>query len=134
MIRFQKPPQEGRSTIIFPALMAYWFAYCIYRLDRIRLHPNSIDATLAIVMGLLAGGAWLATTPGRLHQLKLHQGWIIALVSPFMLSIFALWNSWNVAGWLMLAVALLGQWLLVFFSPDTEARVEQSESSASPTP
>jgi lysylphosphatidylglycerol synthetase-like protein (DUF2156 family) len=134
VICFQKPPREGRANIVFPALMAYWFAYCIYRLDRIRLHPNSIDATLAIVMGLLAGGAWLVTTPGRLHQLRLHKAWIIVMVSPFALSIFALWNQWNIAGWLMLVAALLAQWLLVFLSLGPDSRVEQSERSDIPTP
>ena len=112
--------------------MAYWFAYCIYRLDRIRLHPNSIDATLAIVMGLFAGCAWMATTPGRLHQLGLRKAWIVPLVGCFALSIFALWNGWNVTGWCMLVAALLTQWLLVFLAPDPNSMVEQSERSAEP--
>jgi uncharacterized membrane protein YhaH (DUF805 family) len=114
--------------------MAYWFTYCIYRLNRIRLHPSFIDSTLAIVMGLFAGGAWLATTPKRLHQLNLHKAWLIALASPFALSIFALWKRWDIAGWLMLAASLLAQWLLVFLSPVENSRVEDPNGSASPTP
>lgn len=132
-MHFQKPSKESRPIIIFPALMAYWFAFCIYRLDRIRLHPNSVDSALAIIMGLFAGCAWMATTPGRLHQLRLHKAWIIPLIGPFALSIFALWNGWNIAGWFILAAALLVQWLLVFLAPDPNSTVGQSEGSAEPT-
>jgi hypothetical protein len=127
MIHFQKPPRAGRGNVVFPALMAYWFAYCIYRLDRIRLHPNSMDATLAAIMGLLAGGAWLATTPARLRQLRLSKAWSVALAAPFALSIFALWYGRNPAGWLLLVFAVLAQWLLVFLSADAVSTVDQSE-------
>ena len=133
MLRFAKPPKAQRSTIIFPALMAYWFAYCINVLDENRLHPNSIDAALAIVMGLLSGGAWLATTPARLRELKLNQAWIAALVAPFVLSIFALWNRWNILVWSMLVVGVLAQSLLVFLETCAAPEAEQFEESAGPT-
>jgi hypothetical protein len=130
MRRFRKPSKEERATVIFPALMAYWFAYCVYRLDRIRLHPNSIDLTLAVVMGVLAGGAWLATTPARLQELKLNKAWIAALVAPFALSILALWYWWDIVGWSMLIVGVLAQWSLVFLSPDANAASAQSKGTS----
>jgi hypothetical protein len=113
--------------------MAYWLAYCIYRLDRIRLHPNSIDLILAVVMGLFAGGAWLVTTPARLKELNLNNAWIVVLIAPFALSILALWYRWDVVGWSMLIVAALAQWLLVFLSPAASAAPAQpGESSEQP--
>lgn len=127
MLRFAKPPKAQRSTIIFPALMAYWFAYCINVLDRDRLHPNSIDATLAVGMGLTAGGAWLVTTPERLKQLNLSSAWIVALAAPFTVSILALWFRWNILGWSMLVAGALVQWLLVFLSPAATAAPAQSK-------
>ena len=133
MLRFGKPPKQQRSTVQFPALMAYWLAYCIYRLDRIRLHPNSIDLILAVVMGLFAGGAWLVTTPARLKELNLNNAWIVVLIAPFALSILALWYRWDVVGWSMLIVAALAQWLLVFLSPAASAAPAQpGESSEQP--
>jgi hypothetical protein len=132
MLRFGKPSKEQRSTIIFPALMAYWFAYCVYRLDRIRLHPNSIDLTLAVIMGLLAGGAWLITTPTRLQELNLNRAWIVALVAPFALSILALWYGWDIVFWSMLAAGVLAQWGLVFLSPGAHAASAQSKGSSEP--
>lgn len=133
MLRFGKPPKQQRLTVQFPALMAYWLAYCIYRLDRIRLHPNSIDLILAVVMGLFAGGAWLVTTPARLKELNLNNAWIVVLIAPFALSILALWYRWDVVGWSMLIVAALAQWLLVFLSPAASAAPAQpGESSEQP--
>jgi|HubBroStandDraft_1064217.scaffolds.fasta_scaffold11805_2 hypothetical protein len=132
MLRFRKPPKENRSTIIFPALMAYWFAYCVYRVDRVRLHSNSIDLALAVVMGLLAGGAWLVTTPSRLEQLNLSKAWIVALVAPFALSILALWYRCDGVGWSMLAAGVIVQWCLVFFSPGANDASEQSGGSSEP--
>jgi hypothetical protein len=132
MLRFGKPPKEQRPTIIFPAGMAYWFAYCIYRLDRVRLHPNSIDLTLAVVMGLLAGGAWLVTTPARLKELNLNKAWILVLSAPFAMSILALWYRWEIAGWSMLAAGALAQWSLVFLSPGANAASAEFESSSEP--
>jgi hypothetical protein len=112
--------------------MAYWFAYCFYRLDRIRLHPNSIDATLAIVMGLLAAGAWLATTPARLEELNLNKAWIVALAAPFASSLLAPWYRWDIVDWTMLAAGVLAQWSLVFLSPGASAASAQSEGSREP--
>jgi hypothetical protein len=132
MLKFGKPPKEQRSTIIFPALMAYWFAYCIYRLDRIWLHPNSIDLTLAVIMGLLAGGAWLATTPARLEELNLSKAWVVALAAPFALSILALCYRWKIVFWSMLAAGVLAQWSLVFLSPEANAASAQSNGSSEP--
>lgn len=132
MLRFGKPPKEQRSTVIFPPLMAYWFAYCVYRVDRIRLHPNSIDLTLAVVMGLLTGCAWLVYTPARLTGLNLNKAWIVALVAPFALSTLALWYRWDIVGWSMLAAGVLAQWSLVFLSPDANAAPAQSKSSSEP--
>lgn len=132
MLHFRKPPKEQRPTIIFPAGMAYWFAYCIYRLDRIRFHPNSIDLTLAIVMGLLSGGAWLLTTPARLRELNLNKAWIIVLAAPFALSILALWDRWEIVGWSMLAAGVLAQWCLVFLSPGADPASAQYEFSSEP--
>lgn len=132
MLHFRKPPKEQRPTIIFPAGMAYWFAYCIYRLDRIRFHPNSIDLTLAIVMGLLSGGAWLLTTPARLKELNLNKAWIIVLAAPFALSILALWDRWEIVGWSMLAAGVLAQWCLVFLSPGADPASAQYEFSSEP--
>jgi hypothetical protein len=109
--------------------MAYWFAYCIYVLHQNRLHPNSMDETFAVVMGLFAGGAWLAYTPARLTELNLSRVWIVALVAPYALSIFALWNGWNIMGWVMLLAGVLAQWLLVFLSPATNLAGAQSESN-----
>jgi len=110
--------------------MAYWFSYCIYRLDRIRLHPNSIDLTLAVVMGLLSGSAWLATTPGRLNALQLSKFWLAALVAPFAVSIYALWIGLGITGWLTLVVGVLAQWLLVFLTPDANGTPAQSNDSS----
>lgn len=117
MPSFGKPPKEERSTIIFPALMAYWLAYRVYRVDRIPLHPNSIDLTLAVVMGLLAGGAWLVTTPARLKELTLNGTWTVAFVPPFALSILALWYHLEILGWITLGIAVMAQWILVFLLP-----------------
>jgi hypothetical protein len=97
--------------------MAYWLGYCLYRLDRIRLHPNEIDAALAIIMGLFSGIAWLATTPARLKELGLSLFWMVLLAAPFGVSIFALWERRNLIGWILLAGAVLAQWLLVFLPP-----------------
>lgn len=132
MLHFRKPPKEQRPTIIFPAGMAYWFAYCIYRLDRIRFHPNSIDLTLAIVMGLLSGGAWLLTTPARLKELNLNNAWILVLAAPFALSILALWDRWEIVGWSMLAAGVLAQWSLVFLLPDANAERAESKDPSEP--
>lgn len=128
MLRFGKPPKEQRATIVFPAGMAYWFAYCIYRVDRASLHPNSIDLALAAVLGLLSGGAWLATTPARLRELNLHKVWMVALVVPFVLSILALWHRSNIVGWPMLIVGALAQWILVFLSTPADATPAPSEN------
>ncbi len=133
MLSFGKPPKEQRSTIIFPALMAFWFAYCIHVLDRIRLHPNPIDLALAVIMGLLAGVAWLVTTPAQLEQLNLNKVWIAALVAPFALSILALWYRWDIVGWSMLAAGVLAQWCLVFLVPDADAALAQSNGSSEPS-
>ncbi|MGB7265543.1 MAG: hypothetical protein WBC92_08515 [Terracidiphilus sp.] len=133
MVNFVKPPKEQRSTIIFPALMAFWFAYCIHVLDRIRLHPNPIDLTLAVIMGLLAGSAWLATTPARLEQLNLNKAWTVALVVPFALSILALWYRWEILGWSMLAAGVLAQWCLVFLVPEADSTSAQSNGSSGPS-
>jgi hypothetical protein len=132
MLRFRKPPKENRSAIIFPALMAYWLAYCVYRVDRVRLHPNWIDLTLAVVMGLLAGGAWLVTTPARLEELNLNKAWIVALCAPFALSILALWYRCDVVVWSMLAAGVLAQWCLVFLSPGASGASQQSNGSSEP--
>ncbi|MGD0731610.1 MAG: hypothetical protein ABR956_10105 [Terracidiphilus sp.] len=130
MLKFGKPQKEQRSTVVFPALMAYWFAYCVYRLDRIRLHPSSIDLTLAVIMGLLAGGAWLVTTLARLEELNLSKAWIVALVAPFALSILALCFRWDVAFWSMLAAGVLAQWSLVFLLPGANAASAESKGSS----
>jgi hypothetical protein len=130
---FQRPDKERRPEIIFPAGMAYWFAYCIYRLDRIRLHPNEIDLALAITMGLLSGGAWLAFTPARLRELCLSRLWMFPLVVPFAASMFALWNGWSVTGWVSLVIAVLAQWILVFLAPRGGPAVPRTESSGEPS-
>jgi hypothetical protein len=117
MIRLQKPARDSRPNIVFPALMAYWFAYCIYRLERLRHHPNSIDCALAIIMGSLAGIAWLWTTPPRLKELRLNRLWMLLLVLPFLIAIVALWSNRQVIGWTFLILGVAAQGVLVFMLP-----------------
>ncbi|MGA7343389.1 MAG: hypothetical protein WBE72_12515 [Terracidiphilus sp.] len=130
---FRRPAKEERAGIVFPASMAYWFAYCTYRVDRNRLHPNEIDLAGAITLGLLSGAAWLVTTPTRLRELSLSKLWMFPLVIPFAASIFALWRGWSVIGWVLLVIAAMAQWVLVFLAPRKGSGVPQSESSGEPS-
>jgi hypothetical protein len=132
-MQFQRPAKQDRSSIVFPALMAYWFAYCIYCVFRPRgiiQHPDSLLATITCVMGAFSGGAWLVTTPARLKQLELGRAWMVVLVAPFALSILSLCYRWEIIGWSMLVAAVLLQGLLVFLSPDAKAEIESPEESA----
>ena len=55
MDQLQDSPKKRRYRQPPPAVMGYWLAYCIYRLERYRLHPDNFDATIALVFGLLSG-------------------------------------------------------------------------------
>jgi hypothetical protein len=115
MIRFQKPARDTRSSVVFPALMAYWFAYCIYPMQRLRNHP--FESTLAIIMGAFAAIAWLWTTPPRLKELRLNRLWMLPLVLPFLIAIVALWSNRQVIGWTFLILGVAAQGVLVFMLP-----------------
>jgi hypothetical protein len=120
MIRFERPNKDRRGDIVFPALMAYWFAYYTYRLDRIRLHPNSLDSVLAIFFGALTGIGWLWFTPPRLKELRLSRLWVAPLALPFLIAVVALWNNWRIAGWVFLILGVAAQGTLVFMvRPET---------------
>ena len=100
--------------------MGYWLAFCIFRFERYRLHPDNFDATIAFILGLLSGGVWLFSTPGYLRKLGLSRIWMTALVAPYVVSVTALWNGWNVIGWAALIVGVLAQFGLGFIQPKTD--------------
>jgi hypothetical protein len=133
MFRFQKPDKGNRSNTIFPALMAYWFAYCLLRLDHNGFRHFGMDSVLASIMGLVAGLAWLISTPVRLRELHLNRFWTVALVAPFALSVLAIWKGWNIVCWISLAFAVLAQWLLVFLLPHRDAAPAGIEGRDEPT-
>jgi uncharacterized membrane protein YhaH (DUF805 family) len=113
VIRFQKP-QRGNQNVLFPALMAHWFAYCLFRLDGNRLNLSGMDSVLVMTMGLPTGIAWLAFTPARLRDLGLSRLWMLPFLVPFALSILAIWKGWHVLCWVTLIIGASVQWSLIF--------------------
>ncbi len=117
MIRFRKPERDGGANVFFPALMGFWFAYFIFQLDGQMLYPFKTAAVLAISMGLVAGIAWLISTPARLKGLRLNRWWMLPLAAPFAVALLASWRGLSVVCWVSLIVASLAQWLLAFMAP-----------------
>jgi len=132
MFRFRKPGKENRGNIVFPALMAYWFAYCLLVLDHSGFRHFGMDGVLASIMGLIAGVCWLIFTPTRLKELQLNGLWMVVLGAPFALSVLAIWKGWNVVCWISLAIAVMAQWLLVFLSPSKEPVPAEGHGSGEP--
>jgi len=132
MIRF-RIPKRGNQNVLFPALMAHWFAYCLLRLDANRLNLSGMDSVLALTMGLPTGIAWLVFTPARLRMLGLGQLWMLPLAVPFTLSIFAIWIGWHVVFWVTLAIGTLVQWSLVFLVRQEVALPRQTDESCEPS-
>jgi hypothetical protein len=124
--------RESRADRQFPALMAYWFAFCLYRLDRDRLHPSGFDGTFAIIMGLVSGACWLAFTPARLKKLGLTRLWMVPLAIPFGVAIFGIWTGWDVVCWVALAIGAAAQWLLVFRMPSGALEQAPGDGPAEP--
>lgn len=128
MNRSERLSRSERSNRIFPALMAFWFAFCLAQLyqDGFR-HFGGLTGIDAMV-GLVSCVAWLVTTLPRLGKLKLNQLWMAVLALPFAVAVFALWKAWSAAFWVALLIGVIAQFSVYFLGPRSAEPSIQSDN------
>lgn len=132
MNRSRKLSRSQRSNRLFPALMAFWFAFCLANLHQDGLSRIGMMTTIDAAVGLICCVAWLVSTPARLDGLKLSGLWTAVLAVPFAVAIFALWKGWSVIFWVALLIAVIAQFALYFLSPRSVGPTDQAANPGEP--
>ncbi|HEV2135071.1 MAG TPA: hypothetical protein VGR47_12605 [Terracidiphilus sp.] len=128
----EKLSRSERADRIFPALMAFWFAFCLAGLYQDGLRQFGMTTTIDAAVGLFCCIAWLVSTPARLDKLELSRFWTVVLAAPFVVAVFALWKGWSAIFWVALLIAVVAQFVIYFLAPRNAVRPNQSTNGGEP--